>query len=77
MEQNADGVFVMPERDRLEIYISDKGYICIKQSGGHDEPHVVALFPDQVREAVDMLTWLHTDLSHESAEADEHASRQE
>jgi|JI81BgreenRNA_FD_contig_121_50589_length_1051_multi_2_in_0_out_0_1 hypothetical protein len=37
----------IPPRDAIEVYVSDKGYVCIKQLGALEES-IVALEPSQV-----------------------------
>ena len=45
----------MEERPALEVYVSEKGYVCIKQERLHDEDVVVAIEPGQVLAVVQWL----------------------
>lgn len=47
-----------------EIYVSDAGYLCIKQSGyyGHDES-LILLSPEQAQHAADFLNTNQAEIS--------------
>jgi hypothetical protein len=46
----------MVSREELQVYVSEKGYICIKQENSLErEPSVVALEPGQV---ITVIRWL-------------------
>ena len=69
MNRNDDGVFIMPERELLEVFINEGGGITIKQwrQYSQDDPAFVALAPDQVRGVCDALITLALELAEEAA----------
>ena len=45
----------MPSRDAVAVYVSEKGYVCIKQENLHEDDSIIMLQPDQVPT---IMTWL-------------------
>ena len=48
--------YEIQDQPGTEVYVSDRGYVCIKQSGGlMEEDSVIVMRPDHVGELCEML----------------------
>jgi len=47
----------LSSRDAAAVYVSEKGYVCIKQENLHEDDSIIMLQPDQVPT---IMTWLMT-----------------
>ena len=64
MSENETNKMVLPGRETIEAYISQGGFICLKQEGQYGEdPSVVTMLPHDIPKVVEWLKQLHDEIT--------------
>ncbi len=65
-DSEAPSSFSMPARDALEAYISEGGFVCLKQTSIYDDPSIICLELDQIDTVIGWLTALRQEVQADS-----------